>query len=450
MTKKSIIRLARRTIALTLASACLTACIGYRLNYVAEVQLLPDKGAAPAQGAKDDSKADQPIKQAVDSDKSFTYRYGASYSTGLLPLGCAATFVLYGGACWLYLMMPFHDDVAANTEDAKVNLRNLLAGHRYKILSNETEDVSDWRDGAYFLILDEKDRILDSGAAPTHRPAKFLSEVSRDDRGSLAKPLEKTSGVPFYTYRALTFGAYSGTATTKSTVVDETGFEQVIAAGNVHYTEYIVEMRDLSPNGWSWTFIPSYAYRHLQIADFAANIPVVAANGSDNVAVVVSDPNTRTSVDLSTYTNHYSIVSRASALLGGLSYRRSVGIDTPRKRSFTTLDAGAYLGLVEWMDNQVSNGSRTATKSYFDFLNEWRGNINFYYNMPRWHSAFGFHAEFGHYPRIKLATSIEFRGPARYQADKQVFERQRLFVDHVAVTAQALGLSYSYIFKEAE
>lgn len=142
-----------------------SSCSSYRLNYVAQIEINSFKDGdqlIPKNAQEDEpSPASDPIEKNI-----YRYKYGANYSTALLPFACAATFWVYGGFCWGYLGVPFADDELDIEARATTNLQTLLAGRDYRILKSYHETVEQTRDQPYYLLIDRDGSILAKGHAP--------------------------------------------------------------------------------------------------------------------------------------------------------------------------------------------------------------------------------------------------------------------------------------------
>lgn len=440
----------RLAVLLALVSTLLSSCLSYRANYKAEVEVDTSQDVSAAKSPLAAAPAATSPAAPLESDKAvFVYYYGANFSMGAAPLGCALTVWLYGGLCWLYLEnTPFSEDALQLQKDAEENLAVLLAGRKYRLLGIDYEKVARVRDEPYYLLANSEDQVLAEGPAPATRPwsTQASAPVAKAAPPDKAMPVFSS----FYTFRAAKLSRFYGSGTATSTVVDAWGQEQVVASGRAGFSQTTFEIFDLKPEGWGYGFMPSYAYRRLAVADFARDLPFVEVAGSENIPVVVTDPNSRQKIDLSAYTNAYSVVSQATAMLVGVTYNSTGGLAPNYKGNMAAFDVGLWLGMVEYLSNELHYQSHRAKKNYWDFANEIRLDANYFFVMPSINSAIGVHAQYSHLPKLRLPRSVEFRGPPSYRADKQVYERQRVFVDQVKVEARSWGLSYSYLFKQAE
>lgn len=431
-----------RVIILSLFCFMNSSCLSYRLNYVAQIEV--DSDTSADQTAPRDSSRKQGSSPTPESlpKVTYDYKYGANYSMGLVPLGCATTFWFYGGFCWFYLGTPFDDDTEDISKHATANLKTLLAGRDYKILDVDYKKVGDVRNRPYYLLRDHDGKILAKGDAP--------ARCSINSKSKCPEPPSETGEQASQPFRAAKLSRHVGSAVAKSTIVDATGHKQLVAEGVAGFTQTTLEIWELKPEGWSYGVMPSYSYRRLNIADFSRDLPVVKSSDGENIPAVISDPQTNQEIDPRSYTNAYAIVSQATSLLLGLTYNSTGGMTRNHKANHAAFDAGLWLSVLEYSSNELHYQSRMARRSYWQFANEVRFDANYYWVLPTLGSAIGIHLQYSHIPALKLPGSIEFRGNPEYNSDKKVFERQRIFVDHVDVSATSLGLSYSYFFNQAE
>jgi hypothetical protein len=184
---------------------------------------------------------------------------------------------------------------------------------------------------------------------------------------------------------------------------------------------------------------------NVTIADFREAIPTVAVEGKQTLPFVVTDFYTGQEVD-PLDPNRYTIRLDAGGvdLIGGSSYtfRGHFG-------SRFLLNVGAAVGvtLAEFQHIDLQLGRDRVEENRWRGLHAYQGSLNGYLLFP---DTGNFFMEFGyfymHYPEVDLPKKVEFKNTTRYNETKQIFERERVFVESVELNIHTFSLSLGVLF----
>lgn len=404
----------------------LTSCTTYRLNYVASVTLESDRTA------ENDSE-DPP---------QYLYKYGESFSNSFLGFGCPLTVIAYGGLCWMYAGLPWASDDQAATENAHKNLDKIFGPGKYTLSDEQVIKTGYDQQEPRYLLYDHNSEVISRGTPENATP---IVEIDLKKRPLITDEVALEAPRLQYEFWGLELKAFSGTASVRSSVT-ENGLDYTVAAGDVDHEYAEVVLGQPQNAGFFWGIMPNYSYHKMAIKDFASYLPIIEIANTDNIPIVVTDPKTKQTIAIEDYTNSYNIKIQNMGLLVGAGY----GIKGPYEhgKPSWSLSGGLWLAAVQYFWTHVEYEHRDEKIQYFDFFNGYRFELNAYYNIPRWSSAIGVHYNYLYYPHVRMPDNLEFRGPPRFNEDKQVYERQRLFLNTVKFSSSAIGLSYTYIIKE--
>ena len=240
--------------------------------------------------------------------------------------------------------------------------------------------------------------------------------------------------------------AYSGLANVSSSIKDETGNRHVIASGKQEHHGYQIAFHN--PTGQKtlyYTFVPRIMEHTITIADFRETIPTVSVEGKQTLPYIVTDFNTGEEVD-PLDPNRYTIRldSGGVDLMGGSSF--SFYGDWG-ERFILNLGISAGITLAEYQRVDLELGRDRVKEERFRIFNAYQGGINGYLIFPDMDNVFAaFGYTYMHYPSIGLPKKVEFKNTMRYNEDKQIFERERVFVDDVELEISTFSLSIGVLF----
>ncbi|HYX33939.1 MAG TPA: hypothetical protein VE954_12555 [Oligoflexus sp.] len=391
----------------------------------------------------------------------YRYLYDETFEKGIwFPISCAFTFYFYGGACWLYLMSSDEDKNTVQAHatqkltrligeklektDSKTYIINRNSSNRElpprlrvfnpageTVLRGEAETINSVPEGFWASVHDNAwDPLgdVESAQRQSQLPIVDDSLPNFDDR---------------FSYQAFQLSYFQGHADVASRV-EEDGTGTTIAAGRVEHEVFEFRTRYLPPNGWFWSFSPTYRSQRLKIKDLAGHLPLFESDDSIDIPVVISDPATQQVVPH--YVNEYGVGLRSTSIFVGGGYSRHFKLKD--KQNFWSYTAAAWVSAVDYLQTEVAFQNRKIHKSYFSALESYRLDADVYYNMLSSRFALGFHGQYMVYPNVKMPDDMEFRGPARYVPGKAIFERPRLTVDRLEFNSMTFGISLSYIHKD--
>lgn len=390
----------------------------------------------------------------------FRYLYEENFEKGYwFPISCSVTFWLYGGACWLYLL-PSDGDKAALEAHATQKLDQLI-GDKMK---RADSDHHIWNLNKVNRHLPPRLRLFDpSGQTILRGEAEEIQSVSEgfwvktsddawDSEKETSSPAQdqvmidhpdRTDYDETYSYQSLQLSYLSGHARVRSDIT-EGGLTSTIASGSVDHTIYEFRTRMLPPNGWFWSFSPTLRSQHLIIKDFESYLPLFESEDSLDIPIVISDPATQ-QVNAK-FVNEYGVGLRSYGVLVGGGYSRHFKVKNGS--DFWSFNAAGWASAVDYLQTEVEFQNRKIEKSYFAFLKTYRFDFDAFYNILPFRLALGFHWQYMVFPNIKMPDDMEFRGPARFNPEKNVFERPRFFIDSLDFKSTTFGLSLSYIYKD--
>lgn len=387
----------------------------------------------------------------------YIYLYEETLATpDWFPWVCGLTGIYYGGACWLYSTFPNSDEQESFIQRARKSL-SLLTGE-YKPYDSESVVINNGITNTdlpgRLRVFDAFDNTIIRGRIRDFKTSKsqvfFGSKDKIDDSGqtgyedgAVVKLANRQPYQQDYSYSAAQIGVLSGIAEVKSKV-KENGINYTLASGLVKTNIYHFRSRTLPKDGFYWSYGPQYSYQSLNIGDFSDQLPLTESSTEEDIPVVISDPNTQNVIE--NYTNSYAVRLQSIGVLvgGGFSFHYKRKNDP----NFWAHDGGVWLNAINYFQSKVGFQNREVKKDYFAFLSGASLEWNSYYNWTKSKIALGFHVQYSVFPSVDMPDDMEFRGNPRYNSEKGVFERPRMFVDELEFSSTSFGISLSYIFEE--
>jgi len=280
----------------------------------------------------------------------------------------------------------------------------------------------------YGIKPDSDDEGLRQAIAPTN--ASFFPNYLED-----LKPLS-----------GLMITRYGGHADVTSSITDESGQKRVIANGFEHHDGYQIAFRNPTrQEHLYYAFVPRLMQHNITIADFREAIPTIAVEGKTRIDPIITDFYTGETVD-PLDPNRYTI--RLDA--GGVDLIAGSGWDFNcdfGSRCALNLGLSAGVTLAEYQHIDLELGRDRAREDRWRTLNAYQGGINGYLIFP---DMGNFFVEFGymymHYPEVDLPKKVEFKNTTRYNETKQIFERERVFVNKVELEISTFSFSMGVLF----
>lgn len=239
---------------------------------------------------------------------------------------------------------------------------------------------------------------------------------------------------------------YGGEADVTSSITDESGRKRVIANGSERHEGYEIAFHNpVRRDRLYYSFVPRFMQHRVTIADFRESIPTVNVEGKTTIPYVVTDFYTGQAVD-PLDPNRYTIRLDAGGvdLIGGSSMSFDYDFGS---RFLLNIGVSAGVTLAEYRHMDLKLGRDRVEEDRFQGLNAYHGAVNGYLVFP---DAGNFFVEFGylymHYPELDLPKKVEFKNTMRYNETKQIFERERVFVDSVELDISTFSLSLGVLF----
>lgn len=232
-----------------------------------------------------------------------------------------------------------------------------------------------------------------------------------------------------------------GAATVSSSVTDVNGEKREIAKGENAYSSISLAFKSpyvASPRGFGYTIYPQIIASSIVIADFRESIPKNDVEGTETIPVEVTDYETGQLVDPED-PNTYQIDIQSLGLVGEINYTFN-----PRNNLQWFFLLGVGTSLLEYQTVNVQLGSSDESTE------KWEG---FRYYTVKAHSGFAIHhiyfgmgLDYLHYPNLSIPENIEFRDEVVYNAEKQIYERGRVFVGNVDFDVYKIVFNFNYPF----
>lgn len=303
--------------------------------------------------------------------------------------------------------------------------------------------------------------VSDPAEAPNPKlETEVSSPSSSSSQSSESQDIDALDGEDSYTTTdqfldilgGIKIGGFSGRSSVESFVNRESGGEEVVANGNAHYVGFEIgfESHQATPQHpiykpfWFYYLTPKYIFQSIKIEDFKEEIPTVTQPNKANIPFVVTDFETGASVDPAD-PNQYKIRLSTWALVlkGGMGIPMGcVGA----KNCFSEIQFFAGAHLLDNMTMSVDYGSDSTTDNQWIGFRATELGSSLVVTLPGISSAFEFGVQGMSYKRLRLPRKLEFRNKSVYNEEKQIFERERIFLNEIQFTVTTVKLAYNYLF----
>ncbi len=235
-----------------------------------------------------------------------------------------------------------------------------------------------------------------------------------------------------------------------STAVNEGGTEREVANGDATSRSVRVSFWSLPDRtGFVWAPSLGFVSQEIEIADFRQHLPSVTPPQSTTIPTVASDPRTGAMVDPES-PNVYQL----SLKTGYLGQRFGYGLVRNRPSTRLVLMLQGILNLVEYRDLRYriggfDSGAALETKDRsgrWAWLQSGGTILTAAIGIKKLHLALRAELKYEVFRDFEYPKPVEFRGPARYNAGIQAFERQQLFLDKVSYQTFELVAGASVYF----
>ena len=246
---------------------------------------------------------------------------------------------------------------------------------------------------------------------------------------------------------------HSGSTDVTSSITRETGARDVIANGEAAYSGFsIVFEKPHLQNGWQWSLFPKAYSKQVEISDFREEIPLVDVPNTDNIPFVVSDLNAESTVD-PLDPNTYNITIRSIGLSGRVAYNFNKArvlngrfLSKILPVTFVVVSISAGIDLAGFKQSEVLLGSDSSKEDSFVFANSYMLGLAAIYQFPKYNSVITLEYRRSQDREYRLAGEMEFRDDIAFDAENNIFYRERVFLNEIEMVDHYVQISYTHLF----
>ena len=241
---------------------------------------------------------------------------------------------------------------------------------------------------------------------------------------------------------------YGGDASIASSVRDEYGHENVIASGLQSQKGYGLSFENpIKENLLFYDVVPRYMHHDITIRDFRATIPTYTIPNKERIPFVVTNfesgkvmnPEDPNRYDIGIETLDLDLI-----VGGGVYEVYDCGFMGP---CVGYIGVSAGVSLLGYQELNVRLGSDTVVNSAVKFLPSKQWALNSYFVLEEYGPMIFRFGYLNHmYDKITLPKAVEFRNSIAFNASKQIFERERIFVDSVELDISSYSFSIGVLF----
>jgi hypothetical protein len=221
-------------------------------------------------------------------------------------------------------------------------------------------------------------------------------------------------------------GSRRGIASVTSRARNSAGFIETLGTGDATTEGFRVALYK-PPGQAQYFFPPSFGFlsQKISIAGFEQELPMVKVPGSNDIAGVLTDPSTGEVSDLVLQPIAYELDLKSVYLGQGFGLDFVFGFD--QVRFFFTGQVALNLVEARHVDIQI----HTSRKSGYSlelgksFISS--GQFGVYF--PDLHLALRISGEFEFYRDFEFPEPVDLLASARFNPEKRIFERERIFVE---------------------
>ncbi|MBI3179000.1 MAG: hypothetical protein HYZ27_05025 [Deltaproteobacteria bacterium] len=237
-------------------------------------------------------------------------------------------------------------------------------------------------------------------------------------------------------------GPLYGFARVSSRVKDETGEPVEVAAGSARQKGYRIALYSApTESGWFWYPVLGFLSQDIEISDFRQSVESGTPAGATDIEAVCSDPDTGDTIDCDS-PNTYALDMQSG--FGGARAGYSVVAGSPNLELFLSLNAG--LNAVEYRRIRAEVGAYAAQGTAWAWVSSGAFGMTYGLRLPKLHAALRFMFDYEWYRRFAYAEPVLFKGPVRYNADKQKHEQVPLFVEGARLGVWSFQVAAGMVF----
>ncbi|MEE2901567.1 MAG: hypothetical protein VYC39_04525 [Myxococcota bacterium] len=234
-----------------------------------------------------------------------------------------------------------------------------------------------------------------------------------------------------------------GVARVTSRARNSSGQVETLGTGEARSRGYRVAFYQ-PPTKTGYFFPPSFGFlsQTITISGFDEDIPKTSVQNSEDIPGIITDPSTGDISALILDPISYGLELKSLYFGQGLGLDLVMGDEDVRY----FISWQAALNLFEARHTSVQISTSREEGYSLQFAKSINGSGQFGVYFPAWHLAIRLLGEFEFYRDFNFPEPVDFQGRARFNFEKNVFERERIFVDGASLLQLNGQLSAVYVF----
>jgi len=234
-----------------------------------------------------------------------------------------------------------------------------------------------------------------------------------------------------------------GVARVTSRARNSSGQVETLGTGEARSRGYRVAFYQ-PPTKTGYFFPPSFGFlsQTITISGFDEDIPKTSVQNSEDIPGLITDPSTGDISALILDPISYGLELKSLYFGQGIGLDLVVGDEDVRY--FISWQAALNLFEARHTSVQISTSLEEGYSLQFAKSINGSGQLGVYF--PAWHLAIRLLGEFELYRDFNFPEPVDFQGRARFNFEKNIFERERIFVDGASLLQLNGQLSAVYVF----
>lgn len=233
-----------------------------------------------------------------------------------------------------------------------------------------------------------------------------------------------------------------GWASVRSRARSVLGVTETVGSGRATASGYRIALFK-PPTKTGFFFPPRLGFfsQEITISGFRQALPQFQAEGATEIAAIASDPNSGLPVDANAPIA-YDLKLRSGYVGQSAGFNLVFGSDS--LRLFSSMQLGLNLFEVRHSRVRIAQSETQGFSTALLQSGQFAAQIGL--EIPSWHVAIRSAFEFEWFRAFDYPDPVEFQGSVAFNPQKNVFERQRVFVDGASLYTFNWQLSALYVF----
>lgn len=233
-----------------------------------------------------------------------------------------------------------------------------------------------------------------------------------------------------------------GIASVRSEARTESGVVETVGSGDAVSEGFKVALFK-PPDRTGFFFPPSFGFlsQTITIRGFVEDVPIFDLPGADTIPALVTDPTTGAPLDPD---EPISYELRLRSLYLGQQVGLNLVGGNEDVQIFGTLRAG--VNLVELRFTDVTLDTAREKETSFEVFKSILGAAQIGISVPALHAALRASAQVDYWLPFRFEQPVDFLAQPRFDPEKQIFERQRVFVEGASLLQLNYQLSAVVLF----